>query len=463
MSHYQTVNPYTGELVRTFPEHTNDEVEDALKRADARFRSFGSLTERVAVLAKAAALMIERREALAKLITLEMGKRIAESRYEVSVTADILKYYADNAARFLAKRPLETGLGEAWVEFEPIGVLVGVEPWNYPYYQLVRFVAPSMAVGNTILMKHAPGVPQCALAFEQVIRDAGAPDGSYINLFASNEQVGALIQDPRVQGLALTGSERAGESLASQAGKQLKKSTMELGGNDAFIVLDDFDPKVAARFAVAGRMTNCGQACIGSKRFIVVDKIADEFLSEVLRLLADYVPGDPNLEATTLAPLSSEAALDRLLAQINDAVNNGAQIILGGTRPEGPGAFLLPTVLTNIVPTNPAFRQEFFGPVALFFRVKDESEALDVANDSPFGLGGSICTSDPERGKRLASKLQSGMVFLNFGALTAPELPFGGVKRSGYGRELSSFGIEEFVNKKLVCRPDPAKITSLLA
>lgn len=463
MSNYQTVNPYTGELARSFREHTDEEMEDALKRADARFRSFGTVSDRVAVLKKAAALMIERREELARLITLEMGKRIVESRDEVTLSAAILKYYGDNAPRFLAKRPLETSVGEAWMEFEPIGVLVGIEPWNYPYYQLVRFVGPSMAVGNTILMKHAPGVPQCALAFERVLIEAGAPDGAYINLFLSNNQVSSLIQDSRVQGVALTGSERAGESLASQAGKQLKKSTMELGGNDAFIVLDDFDPKIAARFAVAGRMTNCGQACVGSKRFIVADKVADEFLTEVLCLLAGYIPGDPALEATTLAPLSSELALDRLLEQVNDAVQHGAKIVVGGTRPDGPGAFMSPTVLTNITRSNPAFTQEFFGPVALFFRVKDEDEALAIANDSPFGLGGSICTSDPERGKRLASKLQSGMVFLNFSALTLPELPFGGVKRSGYGRELSSFGIEEFVNKKLVCLPDPTKLTNLVA
>ncbi|HEY1760605.1 MAG TPA: NAD-dependent succinate-semialdehyde dehydrogenase [Bryobacteraceae bacterium] len=463
MSSYRSVNPYTGELVRTFPEHTNEEMEDALERADARFRSFGTLRDRTAVLEKAAALMMERREELAKLITLEMGKRISESRDEVALSAAILKYYGDNASRFLASRPLETNVGQAWMEFEPIGVLVGVEPWNYPYYQLVRFVGPNMAAGNTILLKHASGVPQCALAFERVLTDAGAPDGAYKNLFVSTDQVSTLIQDPRVQGLALTGSERAGESLASQAGKQLKKSTMELGGNDAFIVLDNFDPRAGTRFAVAGRMTNCGQACVGSKRFIVVDNIADEFLDEVVRMLAGYTPGDPAVETTTLAPLSSQAALDQLTEQVTEAVKNGAKIVTGGSRSPGPGAFFQPTVLTNVARTNPAFRQEFFGPVALFFRVKDENEALTLANDSPFGLGGSICTSNRERGKRLASQLHSGMVFLNFGALTLPELPFGGIKRSGYGREFSSVGIEEFVNKKLICMPDPAKVANLVA
>jgi succinate-semialdehyde dehydrogenase/glutarate-semialdehyde dehydrogenase len=460
---YQSVDPYTGKLLKSFPLHTDEEMQAALSRADARFRSFGTLAERTAMLKRAASLMIERREELAALITAEMGKRIHESRDEVSLSAAILEYYAEHASGFLAKRTLDSTVGEAWVEFEPIGVLVGVEPWNYPYYQLVRFVGPNIALGNTILMKHAPGVPQCALAFEKILIDAGAPDGSYINLFLSNEQVSTLIEDPRVQGIALTGSEKAGESLASQAGKQLKKSTMELGGNDAFIVLEDFDPKLAASFAVLGRMTNAGQACVGSKRFIAVDAIADEFLDEVLRLLAGFVPGDPTDEATTLAPMSSKLAQTRLLDQVQTAIANGAKVLMGGIAPDGPGAFMLPTVLTDVAPSNPAFRQEFFGPVVLFFRAKDEQEALAIANDSPFGLGGSICTADPERAKRLASQLQSGMVFLNFSALTTPELPFGGVKRSGFGRELSSFGIEEFANKKMICIVDPAKLTNMVS
>jgi len=460
---YQSVNPYTGELLKSFPLHTDEEMQDALKRADDRFRSFGTLAERTAILQKAAALMIERREELAALVTMEMGKRIHESRDEVDLSSAILAYYAEHAPRFLAKRTLDSTVGEAWVEFEPIGVLVGVEPWNYPYYQLVRFVGPSFALGNTILMKHASGVPQCVLAFEKILTDAGAPDGAYTNLFLSPEQVSALIEDPRVQGVALTGSERAGESLAAQAGKQLKKSTMELGGNDAFIVLEDFDPKLAAKFAVQGRMTNAGQACVGSKRFIAVDAIADEFLEEVMKLLAGYVPGDPTDEATTLAPLSSKIAQNNLLKQVEAAVANGAKLLAGGTAPAGPGAFMLPTVLTDVTPSNPAFHQEFFGPVVLFFRAKDENDALAIANDSPFGLGGSICTSDPDRARRLASKLQSGMVFLNFSALTTPELPFGGIKRSGFGRELSSFGIEEFANKKMICIVDPTKLSNVVA
>ncbi len=460
---YASVNPYTGELLKSFTLHTDAEMQDALKRANERFSSFGTLAERTAILRRAADLMIERREELAALVTMEMGKRIHESRDEVDLSSKILAYYAEHASRFLAIRTLESTVGEAWVEFEPIGVVIGVEPWNYPYYQLVRFVGPSFALGNTILMKHASGVPQCALAFEKLLTDAGAPDGAYRNLFLSPDQVSKLIEDPRVQGVALTGSERAGESLAAQAGKQLKKATMELGGNDAFIVLEDFDPKLAAKFAVQGRMTNAGQACVGSKRFIAVDAIADAFLAEVVNLLANYVPGDPTNEATTLAPLSSKTAQSHLLEQVNAAVASGATLLVGGKAPTGPGAFMLPTVLTDVSSSNPAYRQEFFGPVVLFFRAKDEEEALAIANDSPFGLGGSICTSDPERARRLASKLQSGMVFLNFSALTTPELPFGGIKRSGFGRELSSFGIEEFANKKMICVVDPTKLTSVVA
>jgi succinate-semialdehyde dehydrogenase/glutarate-semialdehyde dehydrogenase len=351
-----------------------------------------------------------------------MGKRIQESRGEVDLSARILDYYADHAEKFLATRPLDSPFGEAWVEFEPMGVLVGIEPWNFPYYQLARFVGPNLAAGNPILMKHAPGVPQCALAFEKLIQDAGAPDGAYINLFLSNEQVGKLIADPRVQGVALTGSERAGEAVAAQAGKQLKKSILELGGSDAFIVLEDFDPKQAAKIAVQGRMLNAGQACAASKRFIVVDAVADEFLAEVLRLLAGFAPGNPADESTTLAPLCSQTALDRIVGQLDTAVAHGAKLLLGGKLTDGPGAFLTPAVLTDVAPTNPAFHMEFFGPVALFFRAKNEDEALAIANDSPFGLGGSICTKDPERARRLASRLQSGMVFLNSSVVTAPDV-----------------------------------------
>jgi succinate-semialdehyde dehydrogenase/glutarate-semialdehyde dehydrogenase len=305
-----------------------------------------------------------------------------------------------------------------------------------------------------MLLKHAPGVPQCAIAFEQVLRDAGVPVGVYTNLFLSNDQAGSLIDDPRVKGIALTGSERAGEALASRAGKNLKKSTMELGGSDAFIVLDDADLDLAVAMAILGRFGNNGQTCIGAKRFIVVESILDKFLPKFLSAAKELKLGDPLDESVTLGPLSSEDALQRILAQINDATTHGAKVLLGGRRAGTVGAFLEPTFLTDIKPHNPAYRQEFFGPVALIFPAKDEAEAIAIANDSPFGLGGSVYSTDIERAKRVASRVETGMVFINYPDLSWPDLPFGGIKRSGYGKELSNLGLEEFVNKKLVLVPN---------
>jgi succinate-semialdehyde dehydrogenase/glutarate-semialdehyde dehydrogenase len=329
-------------------------------------------------------------------------------------------------------------------------VLIGVQPWNYPYYQLARFAGPQLMAGNVLLVKHASVVPQCALAFEQLFTDAGSPPGAYTNLFLSNEQVGILIDDPRVCGVALTGSERAGESIASRAGKNLKKSTMELGGSDAFIVLEDYDLENAVNMAVAGRMSNAGQTCIGSKRFIVVGARAKQFLDAFRDALKQLTPGDPLDETTTLAPLSSDAALNLLLNQVREAVAHGARVFTGGDRVGKTGAYMQPTILTNVTPDNPAYRQEFFGPVALFFTAKDEDEAIAIANDSPYGLGGSVYASDIEHGKQVASRIDTGMVFINYPSMTAPDLPFGGIKRSGYGKELANLGIEEFVNKKLI-------------
>jgi succinate-semialdehyde dehydrogenase/glutarate-semialdehyde dehydrogenase len=305
-----------------------------------------------------------------------------------------------------------------------------------------------------MLLKHAPGVPQCAIAFEQVLKDAGVPAGVYTNLFLSNDQAGALIDDPRVKAIALTGSERAGEALASRAGKNLKKSTMELGGSDAFIVLDDADLDHTVAMAILGRFGNNGQTCIGAKRFIVVESILDKFLPRFLDAAKKLKLGDPLDESVTLGPLSSDAALQRILEQVKDATIHGAKVLLGGNRSGTVGAFLEPTFLTGITPDNPAYRQEFFGPVALIFPAKDETEAIAIANDSPFGLGGSIYSTDIERAKRVASRVETGMVFINYPDVSWPDLPFGGVKRSGYGKELSNLGLEEFVNKKLVLVPN---------
>jgi succinate-semialdehyde dehydrogenase / glutarate-semialdehyde dehydrogenase len=362
-----------------------------------------------------------------------------------------MQYYADNSERFLAPRVLTSTTGEAYVENSPIGVLIGIQPWNYPYYQLARFVGPNLMSGNVILLKHAPGVPQCALAFEQVLTDAGLPAGVYTNLFISNDQVTTLIDDPRTRGLALTGSERAGEALASRAGKNLKKNTMELGGSDAFIVLPDADLAHTVKMAMLGRFGNNGQTCIGAKRFIVVESLKEKFLSAFLQAAKGLKLGDPLDESVTLGPLSSDAALQLLLKQVREATAHGARVLLGGERAGNEGSFIQPTILTDIAPDNPAFRQEFFGPVALVFVVKDEDEAVALANNSPYGLGGSVYTTDIEHGKRVASRIETGMVFINYPSITAPDLPFGGIKRSGYGKELSDYGIQEFINRKLVC------------
>jgi succinate-semialdehyde dehydrogenase/glutarate-semialdehyde dehydrogenase len=451
---YQSVNPATGEVLQVFKEHTDQQMMDALAAADKTYREIWSTApykERAKYIGKAAALMLEQKEALARLATIEMGKRIAEGRGEVELSAAILKYYADNAEKFLAPRELNSVMGDAHIEYSPIGVLIGIQPWNYPYYQLARFAAPNLMSGNVILLKHAPGVPQCALAFERILTEAGLPAGVYTNLFLSNDQVGVLIDDPRIKGVALTGSERAGEALASRAGKNLKKSTMELGGSDAFIVLKDADLDHTVKMAIVGRFGNNGQTCIGAKRFIVVEPMKEKFLKAFSQAAKELNLGDPLDESVTLGPLSSEAALQLLLKQVNEATAHGARVLLGGKRAGDKGSFIQPTILTDITPDNPAFKQEFFGPVALVFFVKDENEAVELANNSPFGLGGSVYTTNIEHGKQVASRIQTGMVFINYPSLSWPDLPFGGIKRSGYGKELSNLGIEEFINKKLVC------------
>jgi succinate-semialdehyde dehydrogenase / glutarate-semialdehyde dehydrogenase len=451
---YQTTNPYDGKVVKSFDEITDAQLEDRLKTASNCFENdwrHKSFAERKAVVARAAALMRERSQALAELITLEMGKLIQQSQGEVALSAAILDYYAEHAEQFLAPEKLTTPKGEAMVESSPIGVLFGVEPWNYPYYQIARFAAPNLMAGNVVMVKHASSVPQCALAFEQLMTDAGAPAGAYTNLFVSKDQIAKIIEDKRIRAIALTGSEAAGAVVAAQAGKQLKKNTMELGGSDAFIVLDDADLEKAVKHAVSGRMGNSGQACTASKRFIVVGALADSFLQKFQTAMENFKPGDPMDKQTTLAPLSSAEALQKLVKQVDEAIANGARVLMGGKRIEGQaGAFMQPTILTDIDKNNPAYHEEFFGPVALFFKVADEDAAVALANDSPFGLGGSVFTQDIERGKRVARKIDTGMVFINSGAVSSPELPFGGVKNSGYGRELSGAGIQEFVNKKLI-------------
>jgi succinate-semialdehyde dehydrogenase/glutarate-semialdehyde dehydrogenase len=368
----------------------------------------------------------------------------------VQLSADILDYYAKNAEGFLAPQTLQPDSGEAAIEIAPLGVIFGVQPWNFPYYQLARFAAPNLMAGNVVMVKHAGCVPQCAIAFEKLWREAGAPAGAYTNLLISYEQVNRVIDDSRIAGVALTGSVAAGKCVAARAGQNLKKTTMELGGSDAFVVLEDADLEKTVKWAVWAKMNNMGQCCVAGKRFIVVESLADKFMEKFQAALAAFKPGDPMDWATTLGPLSSEAALVQLLGQIKRAVARGAKLVMGGKRIERPGSFMEATILTNIKPGNPAYHEEFFGPVALCFRVKDEEEAVALANDSEFGLGGSVFTGDIARGKRVAARIDTGMVFVNHPTWTSAELPFGGIKHSGYGRELSSLGIQEFVNRKLV-------------
>lgn len=449
---YQSINPYDGKLLQSFDDLTEESLETKIATAAACFESWRQTTfaQRAAIAAKAAAIMRARADEFARPVTLEMGKRIAEARGEVALSADIIDYYAQNAERFLAPERLHPSSGEAEIESTPLGVLFGVQPWNFPYYQLARFAAPNLMAGNVVMVKHAGNVPQCAIAFEELWLEAGAPKGAYTNQLISHDQVNRVINDPRIKGVALTGSVEAGKSVAARAGQNLKKSTMELGGSDAFIVLDDADLEKTVEWAVWAKMNNTGQCCVAGKRYIVVEELADRFLDKFRTALAKLEPGDPMDEATTLGPLSTEGALVNLLDQVDRAVGDGATVVMGGKRIDRPGSFMQPTILADIAPDSAAFREEFFGPVALFFRVKDEDEAVALANDSAFGLGGSVFTGDVARGKRVASRIDTGMMFVNHPTWTTPDLPFGGVKDSGYGRELSNMGIQEFVNKKLV-------------
>ena len=451
---YRTINPFTNKVEKSFDELSDQQLETKIKAAQVCFESSWrdkSFEQRKTVLKRAAALMRERQQDLAALATLEMGKLIAESAGEVALSAAIIDYYADHAEAFLAPEKLKTAKGDAVVESSPIGIVFGVEPWNFPYYQVARFAAPNLMSGNVVMVKHASNVPQCALAFEQLMHDAGLPAGGYTNLFASKDQVAALIDDKRVRGVALTGSEAAGAIVAARAGKNLKKSTMELGGSDAFIVLEDADMTRTVKQAVSGRMGNAGQACTASKRFIVLESVADTFLDQFKAAMGQFKPGDPMDKASTLAPLSSAEALDKLEEQVQTAVKHGAKLLMGGARlADTKGNFMQPTILTDVAEDNPMFSEEFFGPVAMFFRVKDQDAAVALANNSPFGLGGSVFTADAERGREVARRIDTGMVFVNSAAVSMPDLPFGGVKNSGYGRELSAAGIHEFINKKLI-------------
>lgn len=452
---YASTNPFTNQTVATFRDITDHELDNVVVTAQSTFLSWkdASFHDRAQIMHRAAVLLRDNAAEYARLLTLEMGKLYSESLGEVELSASILEYYADNAEAFLAPQVLPSKPGEtgrAVVHSEPLGILLGIQPWNFPYYQLARVAGPNLMAGNVVIVKHASIVPQSAAAFEKLFLDAGAPKGLYSNIYATKEQLSSMIDDPRIRGVALTGSEQAGAIVAARAGKNLKKSTMELGGTDALIVLADADMDKTVAWALWGRMNNGGQCCVASKRIVVEESIADEFTGKFLDAMAGLAAGDPLLVTTTLPPMSSQAAADGLRAQVKTAREHGAIVTEVGPAVPSSGAFVQPTVITQISADNPVYDMEFFGPVALIFRASDADDAVRIANDSSYGLGGSIFTTDIPRGEALAEKIDTGMVFVNHPTWTRADLPFGGVKKSGYGHELSSAGIQEFVNKKLI-------------
>ncbi|RBP99281.1 NAD-dependent succinate-semialdehyde dehydrogenase [Bifidobacterium xylocopae] len=449
---YQTINPYTNTLVRSYPDAGNSDLEDALARGHALYKHWrgGQADLRSKILHGVARLMGEDRTRLSGLITMEMGKRISESQAEVDICISIADYFADHAEELLKPTTLETDTGHGHVVKQALGVLIMVEPWNFPYYQIMRVFAPNFILGNPMILKDASNIPACAQAFADIVERAGAPKGSLSNLRMDYGQVDKAIADRRVAGVALTGSERGGSSVARSAGEHLKKSTMELGGNDVFIVLDDADMSEVARLAPDARLGNTGQVCCASKRFIVMESKYDEFMDIMTEAFAKPKPGDPSDPATTLGPMSSVGARDNLQKQVDAAVDAGAHVAYGNERLDSPGAFFQPTVLTDIAPDNPVYDQEMFGPVAAVYKVESVREALDLANDSSYGLGSVIVSGDPERAERVAEGIETGMGFINGPWTTAPGLPFGGVKNSGFGRELYTYGFDAFANEHLI-------------
>ncbi|WP_302757609.1 NAD-dependent succinate-semialdehyde dehydrogenase [Ligilactobacillus salivarius] len=453
---YKTINPYTNEVEKEFPNATDEELEAVLAKAHQLYLDWRndseSLEDRKAILHRVADILRERRTEYATIMSHDMGKLIGEAEGEVDLCADICDYYADKADEFLKPRTLETDAGKAYYIKQSTGVLVAVEPWNFPFYQIARVFAPNFIIGNPMILKDASNCPASAQAFADAVLEAGAPEGSLNNMFISYDQVAKAIADKRVSGVCLTGSERGGMSVAAEAGKNLKKTTMELGGNDAFIILDDADWELVREVAPQARLYNAGQVCTSSKRFIVMADKYDEFLEVLKDAFSAVRMGDPTDRTTTLAPLNSKSAKEKLEKQVELAVENGAKVYYGNEKVDLPGQFFMPTILTDITPDNPIFDQEMFGPVASVYKVNSEEEAIALANNSSYGLGNTVF-GEPKHAARVAAKIETGMSWINSGWASLPELPFGGVKNSGYGRELSELGFNAFVNEHLVFEP----------
>lgn len=460
----QTINPYTNEVLKTFADATDEEIEQTLTTANKLYHEMKhqTINERAIILHQIADYLREHKSELAKVMTLEMGKLISESEGEVELCAIIADYFADHGEAMLQPTLLHTmATGEAKIYKHATGVILAVEPWNFPYYQIMRVFAPNFMVGNPMILRDAANIPWSAQTFAELAIKAGAPVGSITNLFMSYDQVGQLIADPRIQGVALTGSERGGSAVAQEAGKNLKKSTLELGGQDAFIVLDDANMEDVCNIAWRARLYNSGQVCTSSKRFIVMDQVYDEFLEKLVANFASVKPGDPMDPTTTLAPMNTKKTKEKLQKQVDEAIAAGATVVYGNESYDLEGQFFMPTILTDITSDNPAAHTEMFGPVAQVYRVHSEEAAIALANDSQYGLGGIVFSGDPLHGEEVAAQIETGMVFVNNFMVSLPELPFGGVKNSGYGRELSELGLLAFVNEQLIVTTSHSDLNNL--
>jgi succinate-semialdehyde dehydrogenase/glutarate-semialdehyde dehydrogenase len=448
----QSINPFNNQIIRQFDEATDADIKGVLDLSQEAFRQWRTVpfSERSRCMNAAAQIMKDDLEHYAHLMTLEMGKTLKEARAEIQKCADCCRYYAKHAEEFLKDKPLQVEKGKAYISYEPIGPILAIMPWNFPYWQVIRFAAPNLMAGNVGILKHASSVPQVAMALEEIFRRADFPDGVFQTLLIGNKKTEKLIAHKAIKAVTLTGSERAGSSVAAMAGKHIKKTVLELGGSDPFVVLDDADLDVAAEWAVKSRMINLGQSCIAAKRFIVMDKVYDKFLDKFRKRMAALKVGDPTDDDVDYGPMAREDLAQSLLEQVQKSVKKGATLVLGGDRPNRSGAFFNPTILADIPKNSPAYKEELFGPVATVYRVMDEEEAIEQANDSPYGLGGSVWTKNVERGQEVARQINSGAVYVNKMMASDPAVPFGGVKLSGYGRELSYVGMHEFVNQKTI-------------